>query len=435
MNHGHRPATQDSLSSELQRWSEMAKAQERMLLELIQEKHSLAERVQALELDNWTMRKTLETVRVEALKQEAKERDLIKQLDAAKGEVMSVKYESPLAICLIDGDGAIFSREYLMQGEAGGRKAAERLSSGVMDYIRTSTQHIPTGIKIWTIVFLSKAGLEQTLNRFDICPAETFQLFLSGFNAAHGLFSVVDVGRNKEAADYKIRDHLDILIRIPQVYKIFFAGSHDNGYVHVLSSMQTVGYMDKLVILRSYTNVARQIGSLNIPVYEIPDLFLKEKLDFAKMYKQQRQGDASPIKVSRRLDSTSSLPPVNKLTTKGVAKESQTLLRKIDPKLPLNKQNPPPCNAFYLGTNGCSFLDCGYAHDYDLTTDEIYEMRKMAAHTPCRSINNNEDCHQKDCYLGHYCPQGPNCSFYKRGSCKFKGAHMHDRDAAIRNAK
>lgn len=152
------------------------------VLELIKEKQSLTERVQALELDNWTMRKTLETVRVEALRQEAKERDLVKQLDAAKGEVMSVKvstaasvfcqiltmfqYESPLAVCLIDGDGAIFSREYLMQGEAGGRKAAERLSSGIMDYIRTSTYHIPTGIKIWTIIFLSKAGLEQTLNRF-----------------------------------------------------------------------------------------------------------------------------------------------------------------------------------------------------------------------------------------------------------------------------
>ena len=117
------------------------------------------------------------------------------------------------------------------------------------------------------------------------------------------------------------------------MYKIFFAGSHDNGYVHVLSSMQTVGYVDKLVILRSYTDVARQIENLNIPVYEIPDLFLKEKLDFAKMYKQQRQGDASPIKQSKRSDSISSLPPVNKHTIKGVAKESQTPPRKIDPKL------------------------------------------------------------------------------------------------------
>ena len=71
-----------------------------ILLELIQEKLSLAEQVQALELDNWTMRKTLETVRGEALKQEAKERDLIKQLDAAKGEVMSVKVSSSTSIVL-----------------------------------------------------------------------------------------------------------------------------------------------------------------------------------------------------------------------------------------------------------------------------------------------------------------------------------------------
>lgn len=62
-----------------------------MVLGLIQEKQSLTERVQALELDNWTMRKTLETVHAEALKQEAKEKELIKQLDTAKGEVMSAK--------------------------------------------------------------------------------------------------------------------------------------------------------------------------------------------------------------------------------------------------------------------------------------------------------------------------------------------------------
>ena len=71
-----------------------------ILVELIQEKQSLTERLQALELDNWTMRKTLETVRVEALKQEAKERDLIKQLDVAKGEVMSVKVSTPASAAL-----------------------------------------------------------------------------------------------------------------------------------------------------------------------------------------------------------------------------------------------------------------------------------------------------------------------------------------------
>lgn len=269
-----------------------------------------------------------------------------------------------------------------MQGEAGGRKAAERLSSGIMDYIRTSTHHIPTGIKIWTIVFLSKAGLEQTLNRF-VSPfvllglrlISTSRIFaprkrsnyssvsLGSFRLAarlltqpktdltrpmaYSLSSMLVATRRPPITSYKVGifiqhptahaylrlDHLDILIRIPQVYKIFFAGSHDNGYVHALASIQTAGYLDKLVILRSYTDVARQIENLNIPAYEIPDLFLKEKLDFVKMYKQQRQGDASPIKQSKRSDSTSSLPPVNKFITKSAAKESQTPPRKTDPKL------------------------------------------------------------------------------------------------------
>jgi hypothetical protein len=69
-------------------------------MELIKEREALTERVQALELDKWTMRKTLEAVRDEALKKEAKERDLIKQLDAAKGEVMNVKVSLPPLFCL-----------------------------------------------------------------------------------------------------------------------------------------------------------------------------------------------------------------------------------------------------------------------------------------------------------------------------------------------
>jgi len=84
-----------------------------------------------------------------------------------------------------------------MQGEAGGRKAAERLSSGIMDYIRASTHHIPTGIKIWTIVFLSKAGLEQTLNRFvglfvlsGIRLMSTFRIFARRKRSNYSLVSL-----------------------------------------------------------------------------------------------------------------------------------------------------------------------------------------------------------------------------------------------------
>jgi hypothetical protein len=39
----------------------------------------------------------------------------------------------------------------------------------------------------------------------DTCTSEQFKLFIKGFSRAHPLFSLVEVGANKEAADYKLR--------------------------------------------------------------------------------------------------------------------------------------------------------------------------------------------------------------------------------------
>jgi hypothetical protein len=68
-------------------------------------------------------------------------------------------------VCLLDGDGCIFSQEYLCQGQAGGFKAAEELSTEVTKYLRGLPERIPTGAKIVTMVFLSKVGLEGVLHR------------------------------------------------------------------------------------------------------------------------------------------------------------------------------------------------------------------------------------------------------------------------------
>jgi len=70
-----------------------------------------------------------------------------------------------LIVCLLDGDGCIFSQKYLCQGQAGGFKAAEELSTEVMKYLRGLPERIPTGVKIVTMIFLSKAGLESVLHR------------------------------------------------------------------------------------------------------------------------------------------------------------------------------------------------------------------------------------------------------------------------------
>jgi hypothetical protein len=57
-------------------------------------------------------------------------------------------------------------------------------------------------------VYCNKAGLVETLVNQDVCTSKTFEEFCSGFNQAAPLFSILDVGPGKEAADSKIKGKL-----------------------------------------------------------------------------------------------------------------------------------------------------------------------------------------------------------------------------------
>lgn len=55
-------------------------------------------------------------------------------------------------------------------------------------------------------------------------------------------------------------------------------GCHDNGYVTTLRSQITAGFKQKLTLLRSYTDMAAGIIELGLPSFDIPDLFIPQKL-------------------------------------------------------------------------------------------------------------------------------------------------------------
>jgi hypothetical protein len=98
-------------------------------------------------------------------------------------------------------------------------------------------------------------------------------LAVGGFNRSTPLFSITDVGSAKEAADAKIRgsrlysqeaysyqrlmarcfpfsDNLGMFARMTSTKLVFFAGSHDNGYSHAVSALETEGLTDKIVIIK-----------------------------------------------------------------------------------------------------------------------------------------------------------------------------------------
>ncbi|QRV84855.1 hypothetical protein RhiJN_12871 [Ceratobasidium sp. AG-Ba] len=147
---------------------------------------------------------------------------------------------NPLLLCLIDGDGCIFNENLLMLGAEGGRDAAFRLRQHIIT-------HYGSNQDLLVHIFFNREGLGKTLKSFLGIQPGTFSAFITGFNTASPLMSMLDVGAGKEAADAKIREQMRIFVRFPHVKKIYFGGGHDNGYTNNLAAIHNEGFLDKVV--------------------------------------------------------------------------------------------------------------------------------------------------------------------------------------------
>lgn len=65
--------------------------------------------------------------------------------------------------------------------------------------------------QVWLTVYFNKSGLLDVMTSQKICTLERFEAFLLGFNQASPLFSIVDVGGGKEAADVKVKGAEELL--------------------------------------------------------------------------------------------------------------------------------------------------------------------------------------------------------------------------------
>jgi len=359
-------------------------------------------------------------------------------------------------ICLLDGDGAIFLPDIIAQGQEGGLRAASMLREAI--HTRLSSLGL---FQLWVYVFYNHGGLAATMGNSGHPEARrAFHEFVHGFNRASERFVMVDVGYDKEAADAKIKAHLEDDIRIHQVSMIVFAGCHDTGYATTLNSLITHGFGDKLLLLLGYADMAPGIKALRLPSMAIPHLFQPEKFVpasdpsgqvinarrgssahlrdtlLASATERQRAQDPSnftavqaasiapttppsPLDYKMALQSTQMPPSVRSSPSVKPPKHV------LDPTKPLSKQTPAPCTHFYLAK--CKWgEDCQYCHYYDLQPDHIAELRANAKRGPCPFKNKDEPCpYGDDCVHGHICPNGPRCYFAKLGSCKFSGYGMH----------
>ncbi|KAG5340991.1 hypothetical protein C0989_012365 [Termitomyces sp. Mn162] len=272
------------------------------------------EKIQKLEAELSVYKRAYNDVDTERRQLEKVKQDAVREKEDLENQIKGFR-----VVVLLDGDGAIFSPELISQGRVGGHAAAQKLSDYILQHL--SLNFGANQYQLWVYVFLNKRGLVDTFGRVgNITVKSRFDDFVMGFNQAAERFLMVDVGDAKEAADAKIKARLEDELRLPQTFKIIFGGCHDNGYVTNLRSQITAGFKQKLILLRSYTEMAAGIVDLELPVLTIPELFLEKKLVILSHPPQMVLNQVAPAKSSR----TGSVEcPVSMSTPLGSSEQDQ----------------------------------------------------------------------------------------------------------------
>lgn len=81
-------------------------------------------------------------------------------------------------MCVINGDENIFIRDLLVQGQQGGRAAAQQLTKSIAEYLSNEDVHIFGRLSFWVTVYYNKMELTEILKTNNVCTPEQFEGFL-----------------------------------------------------------------------------------------------------------------------------------------------------------------------------------------------------------------------------------------------------------------
>ncbi|SMR62155.1 unnamed protein product [Zymoseptoria tritici ST99CH_1E4] len=182
--------------------------------------------------------------------------------------------KNPFVLVLVDGDGFIFDDDLVRAGAEGGSRAAQVLNDAIGTKLRAQgLDHCRVMVRIYA----NLAGLSKVLSRSKLCGAEKRSLgpFVANFNRSNDLFDFVDSGELKENADFKIRAIFRQFADMPQCKHIFFAATHDVGYVSEL--LPYASNRDRFTLVQSYSTHA-EFKKLGFRMEELRGVFRNSPL-------------------------------------------------------------------------------------------------------------------------------------------------------------
>jgi hypothetical protein len=100
-----------------------------------------------------------------------------------------------------------FKEHLIKAGEEGGRQAAQELKEGVLEYMKTSApKH--ANFDVVGHIYLNLIGLNKQYTSRGISGVGVFASFVKGFNHAHRMIKIIDVGWGKERVDSEMNGNL-----------------------------------------------------------------------------------------------------------------------------------------------------------------------------------------------------------------------------------
>ncbi|EAW10812.1 uncharacterized protein ACLA_052850 [Aspergillus clavatus NRRL 1] len=185
--------------------------------------------------------------------------------------------KDPYVAVLVDGDGAIFDDELLQNPRQGAPEAALRLTHAVRNYLKNTpfgSEDVPIVVRI----FANLNGLAKSLVQYNVIDFEDkMRMFAELFTNSRAEFDFVNVGHGKENADSKMRRMFSHFYKNFQCKKIFFAGCHDNGYLHELREYAGESARQRIVLLET-TPAQPTFIHMGFPVTRFDTVFRTEVL-------------------------------------------------------------------------------------------------------------------------------------------------------------
>lgn len=294
-------------------------------------------------------------------------------------------------------------------------------------------------------VVLNLEGVARKLHKVDLYKGTSLiSAFSQGFCQAQGLFSIVDVGKNKKQADFKLCEMLRVMADNLHCKCIIFGPCQDDGYkIELKPYLLGIPIFARLSLLET-TPPPHGFQEVGLRRVRFPDVFRSEALPV----EPPRNVSASPSTKSEPKPSIT--PPwngTNSLITgfkRSMSLSSEKATKpvnfeyylvnssgeRIDEPLPKvseqaekryydrgEKEKRGACNNYHL--YGACEKGCTYYHGVRLDADQQLVHRRRTRGTPC--IYN--PCKNPRCYWAHHCMRGKKCL---RPRCRF--AETHDMD-------